>query len=72
MPVNAPRFQSYTRHVFAELEAYAPLINSLNYFMVLDAVIEGTPAKMSPDSPLGLSDNSKTAAQTYVRTHPEF
>ena len=58
--------------MFAELEAYAPLINSLSYFMVLDALIEGTPAKMSPDRPLGLSDNSSTAARTHVRTHPEF
>lgn len=48
------------------------LTNSLNYFMVFDALIEGTPAKISPDSPLGLGDNSKTAARAYVRTHPEF
>ena len=40
-------------HVFAELQAYAPLTSVGSYCVVFDTVIEDMPAEMFPDRPWG-------------------
>jgi cephalosporin hydroxylase len=59
-------------HVFAELEAYAPLTSVGSYCVVFDTIIEDLPARMFPDRPWGLGNNPKTAVWEYLKTHPEF
>jgi len=59
-------------HVLAELEAYAPLTSIGSYCVVFDTIIEDMPADMFTDRPWGPGDNPKTAAKTYLKTHPEF
>ena len=59
-------------HVFAELEAYAPLVSVGSYCVVFDTIVEDMPAEMFPDRPWGPGDNPKTAVWEYLKTHPEF
>lgn len=59
-------------HVFAELQAYAPLTSVGSYCVVFDTVIEDMPAEMFPDRPWGPGDNPKTALRSYLKDHPEF
>ena len=59
-------------HVFAELEAYAPLTSVGSYCVVFDTIIEDLPADMFQDRPWGPGDNPKTAVWEYLKTHPEF
>lgn len=59
-------------HVFAELEAYAPLVGAGSYCVVFDTLVEDLPAEMFPDRPWGPGDNPKTAVLEYLKTHPEF
>ena len=59
-------------HVFAELEAYAPLVSTGSYCVVFDTIVEDMPADMFPDRPWGPGDNPKTAVWEYLKTHPEF
>ena len=59
-------------HVLAELEAYAPLVSSGSYCVVMDTLIEDMPADFYPDRPWTVGDNAKTAANDYVARHPEF
>ncbi len=59
-------------HVFAELQAYAPLTSVGSYCVVFDTVIEDMPAEMFPDRPWGPGDNPKTALRSYLKEHPEF
>lgn len=59
-------------HVFAELEAYAPLTSVGSYCVVFDTIIEDLPANMFSNRPWGPGDNPKTAVWEYLKTHPEF
>ena len=59
-------------HVFAELEAYAPLTSKDSYCVVFDTIIEDMPADMFPDRPWSPGNNPKTAVWEYLKTHPEF
>ena len=39
------------KHVLAELKAYAPLVNSGSYCVVVDKIVEDMPVGMFPDCP---------------------
>lgn len=59
-------------HVFAELQAYAPLASVGSYCVVFDTIIEDLPATMFPDRPWSIGNNPKTAVKEYLTSHPEF
>lgn len=59
-------------HVFAELNAYAPLVTLGSYCVVFDTIIEDMPEDMFPDRPWGVGNNPKTAVWEYLESHPEF
>ena len=59
-------------HVFAELNAYAPLVSKGSYCVVFDTIIEDMPEDMFPDRSWGKGNNPKTAVREYLKTHPEF
>ena len=59
-------------HVLAELEAYASLTSIGSYCVVFDTFVENMPADLFPDRPWGPGNSPKTAAQEYLKTHPEF
>tara|TARA_B100000686_G_scaffold353453_1_gene459147 strand:- start:1972 stop:2742 length:771 start_codon:yes stop_codon:yes gene_type:complete len=59
-------------HVFAELTAYAPLVNVGSYCIVYDTAIEDMPAKMFADRPWGPGNSPKTAVWEYLKEHTEF
>ena len=59
-------------HVFAELQAYAPLASVGSYCVVFDTIIEDLPATMFPDRPWSIGNNPKTAVREYLASHPEF
>jgi cephalosporin hydroxylase len=59
-------------HVYAELEAYAPMTTVGSYCVVFDTVVEDLPAELSADRPWGPGDNPKTAARRYLAGHSEF
>jgi len=58
-------------HVFAELEAYAPLTSIDSYCVVFDTVIEDMPEDMFSDRPWGKGNNPKTAVREYLRRMKE-
>jgi cephalosporin hydroxylase len=59
-------------HVWAELEAYAPLTSVGSYCVVFDTIVEDMTKAMLPDRPWGPGDNPKTAVWEYLKTHSEF
>lgn len=59
-------------HVFAELEAYAPLVSPGSYCVVFDTIIEDMPDDLFLDRPWGKGNNPKTAVREFLKTHPEF
>jgi len=59
-------------HVFAELQAYAPLATIGSYCVVFDTIVEDVPASMYPDRPWGPGNNPKSAVHAYLKSHPEF
>lgn len=59
-------------HVFAELEAYAPLVGVGSYCVVMDTVIEHLPVDSFVDRPWGRGNNALTAVAAYLKGHPEF
>ena len=59
-------------HVYAELEAYAPMTTVGSYCVVFDTIVEDLPKALSGDRPWGPGDNPKTAARQFVASHPEF
>ena len=54
-------------HVFAELEAYAPLTTLWSYCVVFDTVVEDVPDDLFTDRPWGRGNNPKTAVWEYLR-----
>lgn len=59
-------------HVFAELEAYAPLVSKDSYCIVFDTIIEQMPENAYPQRPWGKNDNPASAAKQFLYRHPEF
>ena len=59
-------------HVLAELDAYAPLVSIGSYCVVFDTFVEDMPRHFFADRPWDVSNNPKTAAWEYLKTHPEF
>lgn len=59
-------------HVFAELEAYAPLVSVGSYCAVFDTLVEDMPSGFYPDRPWDVGDNPKTAVRRWIKDHPEF
>ena len=59
-------------HVFAELEAYAPLTSIGSYCVVFDTLIEDMPDDAYPDRSWGVGNNPKTAVKEYLKEHSEF
>lgn len=59
-------------HVFAELEAYAPLVSVGSYCLVFDTIVEDMAASMFADRPWGPGNNPKTAVWEFLKSHPEF
>ena len=54
-------------HVFAELEAYAPLTTPGSYCLVFDTVIEDMPEEMFQERAWGPGNSPKTAVWEYLR-----
>jgi len=59
-------------HVFAELEAYAPLVSPDSYCIVFDTAIEHMPDGFYSDRPWKKGDNPLTAVQKYLAKNPDF
>jgi len=63
---------NHTRdHVFAELEAYSPLVSLNSYIVVMDGIMEdlvGAP-RTQPDWSW---NNPRQAAHEFVKSHPNF
>lgn len=59
-------------HVLAELNAYAPLVNSGSYCVVFDTVIEDLPAGMHSDRPWDVGNNPKTAVHEFLSRNNDF
>lgn len=59
-------------HVFAELEAYAPLTSVGSYCVVFDTFVEDVPADVFENRPWHPGNSPKTAVWEYLKTHPEF
>ena len=59
-------------HVFAELEAYAPLVSVGSYCVVFDTFVEDMPPRFFPDRPWDVGNNPKTAVWKWLKNHSEF
>ena len=59
-------------HVFAELNAFAPLTSVGSYCCVFDTIVEDLPGTCFPDRPWGPGNNPKTAVWEYLKTHNNF
>lgn len=57
-------------HVFAELQAYAPLVSSGSYCVVFDTVIDDLPSP--PDRSWGPGNSPKSALKRYIETDNSF
>ncbi|MBD0328244.1 MAG: cephalosporin hydroxylase family protein, partial [Pyrinomonadaceae bacterium] len=59
-------------HVFAELEAYAPMVTPGSYCIVFDTVVEDLPPDMYPGRPWKPGNSPKSAVRAWLSSHPEF
>lgn len=59
-------------HVFAELQAYAPLVSENSYLVVFDTVVEELPSSFNQDRPWDVGNNPMTALNSFLVDHPEF
>lgn len=59
-------------HVLAELRAYAPLVCSAGYCVVMDTVIEDMPADSFPDRPWSVGNNPRTAVEAFLKEDARF
>lgn len=59
-------------HVFAELEAYAPLVSLGSYCVVFDTFVDDMPSGFFADRPWDVGNNPKTAVRRWLQGHPEF
>jgi cephalosporin hydroxylase len=53
-------------HVFAELQAYAPMVSIGSYCIVFDTVIDELPATLLGDRPWGKGNSPMTAVASYL------
>jgi cephalosporin hydroxylase len=59
-------------HVYAELEAYAPLTSPGSYCIVFDTIIEDLEPRLLGTRPWKPGNSPKTAVHRYLAAHPEF
>ena len=59
-------------HVAAELKAYAPLVTTGCYLVVLDTIIEDMPAAFFADRPWGPGNNPKSAIREFLAGTDRF
>jgi cephalosporin hydroxylase len=59
-------------HVYAELEAYAPLTSPGSYCIVFDTIIEDLEPQLLGARPWKPGNSPKTAVHRYLANHPEF
>lgn len=59
-------------HVLRELELYAPFVSVGSYIVVFDTIVEFMPDGYLPNRPWGKGDNPWSAAQSFLKDHPEF
>lgn len=59
-------------HVLRELELYSPFVSVGSYLVVFDTIVEFMPDGYLPNRPWGKGDNPWSAAQAFLKTHPEF
>ncbi|MFL6090935.1 MAG: cephalosporin hydroxylase family protein [Aeromicrobium sp.] len=59
-------------HVFAELEAYGPLVSSGCYCIVFDTFVEDLPPGFFVDRPWDPGNSPKSAVLAWLEAHPEF
>lgn len=59
-------------HVYAEMEAYAPLVSVGSYCVVFDSVIEDLPYSESSDRPWGPGNSPKSALHKYLKKNSHF
>lgn len=60
------------QHVLDELELYSPLVSVGSYLVVFDTIVEFMPDGYLPGRPWGKGDNPWSAAQAFLKSHPEF
>lgn len=59
-------------HVLQELQYYSPLVSVGSYLVVFDTIVEFMPNGYLPGRPWGKGDNPWSAAQSFLKEHPEF
>lgn len=59
------------QHVFAELEAYGPLVTSGSYIVATDGVMQHV-HDVPRGNPAWTRDNPTAAAEDFAKAHPEF
>ena len=59
-------------HVYAELEAYAPLTSTGSYCVVFDTIVEDLEPHLLGPRPWKPGNNPKTAVHQFLTQHPEF
>jgi cephalosporin hydroxylase len=59
-------------HVFAEIQAYSPLVTDGSYCVVFDTIIEDLPRDSSIDRPWSVGDNPKTAVKKFLKGNSQF
>lgn len=59
-------------HVYAELEAYAPLVSVGSYCVVFDTLIEDMPENFYPNRPWDIGNNAKTAVRRWLQQQRGF
>lgn len=59
-------------HVLQELELYSPFVSVGSYMVVFDTIVEFMPDGYLPNRPWAKGNNPWSAAQAFLKTHPEF
>jgi len=59
-------------HVLAELEAYAPMVTTGSYLVVLDTCVEFMPADAFPDRPWSRGNSPHTALRAFLAKTDRF
>lgn len=60
------------KHVYHELQYYAPFVTLNNYLVVFDTLLEDMPDDLVQDRPWSKGNNPKTAVHEWLKSHPEF
>lgn len=59
-------------HVYAELEAYAPMVSAGSYCVVFDTIVEHFPEKYYEGRDWGPGNSPKTAVDRYIKKNPFY